>query len=77
MSYNLYLFRRGKETLIEPFLSSTTVYRCAMNCAEEYTVDEAYVQIRHLDDSAIGELVYDSRKQAIMDYYGHYEVINK
>lgn len=76
MSCNLYLFRKGKKADIEVFLATETAYRYAMNYAEEYTPEEAYVQIRHLDDSAIGELVYDSRKQTIVDNYGHYEVIS-
>jgi hypothetical protein len=80
MSCNLYLFRKGKKADIEVFLATETAYRYAMNYAEEYTPEEAYVQIRELNadcDPLIGRLIYDSRKQTIVDNYGHYEVIDK
>jgi hypothetical protein len=80
MSCNLYLFRKGKKADIEVFLATETAYRYAMNYAEEYTPEEAYVQIRKLNDDydpLIGRLIYDSRKQTIVDNYGHYEVIDK
>lgn len=80
MSCNLYLFRKGKKADIEVFLATEVAYRYAMNYAEEYKPEEAYVQIRKLSDDydpLIGRLIYDSRTQTIVDNYGHYEVIDK
>lgn len=74
--YNLYLFRKGKAVSLDPFLHATQAYRYAKNYAEDYP--DCYVLLRKIsDDSAyLGETVFDSRKQAIVDNYGRYEVVS-
>ena len=77
MKYNCYLYQEGKKPIVECFLEYPFSHKYAKTYAEDFNSEKAYVQLRELDGSAIGKLVFDSRKQTIVDDCGRYEVKDK
>ena len=74
MKYNCYLYQKGKKPIVECFLEYPLSHKYAKTYAEDFGDGKAYVQLRELDGSPVGKVVFDSRKQAIVDTCGRYEV---
>lgn len=74
MKYNCYLYQEGKKPIVECFLEYPFSHKYAKTYAEDFNSEKAYVQLRELDGSAIGTLVFDSREQIIVDDCGRYEI---
>ena len=74
MKYNCYLYQEGKKPIVECFLEYPFSHKYAKTYAEDFNTEKAYVQLRELDGSAIGKLVFDSRDQIIVDDCGRYEI---
>lgn len=79
MKYNLYFYKKGDKpvTVMDAFLDYAIAFKYAKTYSEDLNSDKAYVQLRELDDSPIGKLVFDSRKQTIVDNCGRYEIKDK